>query len=92
MTIPIRPTIATLQELGTSLADVAAFMQEVELDLGMNPTSKEGRRGIDRLRLLAFRMQSIQSEPVNDPDYKDDGERSYIYWMTSIISLFRSVQ
>lgn len=53
-------------------------MQEVELDLGMNPTSKEGRRGIDRLRLLAFRMQSIQSEAVNDPDYKDDGECPYI--------------
>ena len=50
-------------------------MQEVELDLGMG---KESQRGIDHLRLLAFRMQSIQSEPVNrDPDYKDDGERSY---------------
>jgi len=72
------------------LADVAAFMQEVELDLGMTPTSKEGRRGIDRLRLLALRMQSIQSEP-NDPDYKDDGERSfkccqYIYYISVPVS------
>jgi hypothetical protein len=46
-----------MHALGTSLADIAAFMQEVELDFGMNPTCGEDRRGIDRLRLLARQLQ-----------------------------------
>jgi hypothetical protein len=52
-----------MHALGTSLADIAAFMQEVELDLGMNPTY--GDRGIDRLRLLARQIQN-QPELVDE--------------------------
>jgi hypothetical protein len=48
---------ATLRSLGTSLADVAAFMHEVELEMGMVSQGTD-QRGVNRLRLLAFRMTS----------------------------------
>lgn len=48
-------------ELGTSLADMAAFMQEVELQQGL-ATKGNDRRGIERLRLLALRMQKIPQQ------------------------------
>jgi hypothetical protein len=54
-----------MHALGSSLADVAAFMQEVEIDFGMNPTSGEDRRGIDRLRVLA---RQLQNQLVNGED------------------------
>ena len=47
-----------MHALGSSLADIAAFMQEVEIDFGMSPTSGEDRRGIDRLRVLARQLQN----------------------------------
>lgn len=50
-----RAQAVTLRALGTSLADVAAFMHEVELEIGMLSQGTD-RRGVDRLRLLAFRM------------------------------------
>lgn len=52
--------ISTLRSLGMSLAEVAAFMQEIERNLGMQ-TSKQSQdqRGIERLRLLALRMQTL---------------------------------
>jgi hypothetical protein len=45
-----------LRELGRSLADVAAFMHEVELEQGLS-TQRADQRGIERLRALALRMQ-----------------------------------
>jgi hypothetical protein len=45
-----------LRELGRSLADVAAFMHEVELEQGFS-VQRPDQRGIDRLRTLALRMQ-----------------------------------
>lgn len=56
-----------MHALGSSLADVAAFMQEVELDFGMNPTSGD-RRGIDRLRVLARQLQSQSVDESEDED------------------------
>ncbi|KAJ3511546.1 hypothetical protein NLJ89_g4030 [Agrocybe chaxingu] len=53
-----RTQAASLRALGTSLADIAAFMEEVELDFGMGVRRKD-QRGIERLRLLALRMQSL---------------------------------
>ncbi|KAF9534909.1 hypothetical protein CPB83DRAFT_221332 [Crepidotus variabilis] len=53
---------ATLKALGVSLGDVAAFMQEVELDFGMDSSPGKDRRGIEKLRLLAFHMQSFKSQ------------------------------
>jgi hypothetical protein len=47
----------TLRELGTSLADVAAFMHETEVREGLE-TRGEDRRGIGRLRFLALRMHN----------------------------------
>jgi hypothetical protein len=41
--------------LGNSLADVAAFMHEMELDQGLS-TKGEDQRGIERLRLLGVKM------------------------------------
>lgn len=60
-----------LHSLGTSLADVAAFMQEVELDFGMHPTYGEDRRGIERLRSLARQLQD-QREPLDEVGEEED--------------------
>jgi len=57
--ISIRFYRLPLHTLGTSLADVAAFMQEVELDFGMNSMHGEDRHGIERLRDLARQLQTL---------------------------------
>jgi hypothetical protein len=53
---------ATLSELGISLADVAAFMQEIEVEQGLptNGTLKD-QRGIERLRSVALRMRDLKA-------------------------------
>ncbi|PPQ83256.1 hypothetical protein CVT25_003995 [Psilocybe cyanescens] len=55
-----RTQTATLRALGMTLADIAAFMQEVELNFGLG--QRNDQRGIERMRLLALRMQSL-SQP-----------------------------
>ncbi|KAG6832904.1 hypothetical protein H0H92_004788 [Tricholoma furcatifolium] len=50
---------ATIASLGTSLADVAAFMHEMELEMGMQSSRNHG--SIERLRYLALQMQEKQS-------------------------------
>ena len=57
-----RTQTAALRALGTSLADVAAFMHEVELEIGLLSQGTD-QRGVDRLRLLAFRMASLPRQP-----------------------------
>jgi hypothetical protein len=47
-----------LRDLGTSLADVAAFMQEIELQQGFFTPKLDGR-GIERLRFLAMRFEEM---------------------------------
>ncbi|KAF9008744.1 hypothetical protein BDQ17DRAFT_72345 [Cyathus striatus] len=47
-----------LWALGSSLADVAAFMHETELTMGLQ-TQKHDQRGIERLRSLAWKMQNL---------------------------------
>ncbi|KAH9048967.1 hypothetical protein EDB84DRAFT_1454687 [Lactarius hengduanensis] len=47
-----------LRELGTSLADVAAFMQEIELQQGFFSPKVDGR-GIERLRFLAMQFERM---------------------------------
>ncbi|KAG6878257.1 hypothetical protein C0993_010029 [Termitomyces sp. T159_Od127] len=55
---------ALIGSLGTSLADVAAFMHEIELEMGMLSSNGTDQRGIDRLRSLALQMQrEACSEP-----------------------------
>ncbi|KAI0053050.1 hypothetical protein FA95DRAFT_1482569 [Auriscalpium vulgare] len=44
-----------MRELGTSLADIAAFMQEVEIQQGF-VTKRDDGRGIERLRRLALQL------------------------------------
>ena len=58
---PHRTQAATFGALGTSLADVAAFMHEVELGMGML-SQNEDQRGVHRLRLLALRMTSLPDD------------------------------
>lgn len=41
-----------------SLADIAAFMQEVEIKHGFVPKKDDGR-GIERIRQMALRLQRI---------------------------------
>lgn len=67
-----RAHAASLHALGTSLADIAAFMQEVELDFGMNLTQHTDRLGVERLRILARRMQSIQVDNTHQQVIEDD--------------------
>ncbi|KAG2043114.1 hypothetical protein BDR03DRAFT_942889 [Suillus americanus] len=50
-----------LPQLGTSLADVAAFMYEVELHHGITSSVIDGH-GVERLRRLALKFQIAQSE------------------------------
>jgi len=55
--------LSALKDLGTSLADVAAFMQEVELKEGYT-TRKDDGRGIERIRQLALKLNSLMSPKV----------------------------
>ncbi|KAH9960487.1 hypothetical protein BC827DRAFT_1133245 [Russula dissimulans] len=58
-----------LRELGTSLADVAAFMQEIELQQGFFTPKVDGR-GIERLRYLAMQFEGMGKvkTTVSPPD------------------------
>jgi len=53
----------TLSELGVSLADVAAFMQEIELGQGLT-TKRRDQRGIERLRSVALKMRDLSQVSV----------------------------
>ncbi|KAF8845742.1 hypothetical protein BDN67DRAFT_961374 [Paxillus ammoniavirescens] len=55
-----------LPQLGLSLADLAAFMHEVELHQGL-PSSATNDRGIEKLRSLALKLQitSARHEPYS---------------------------
>ncbi|KAF9485431.1 hypothetical protein BDN70DRAFT_871487 [Pholiota conissans] len=54
-----RSQLDMLYPLGKSLADIAAFMQELEMRIGLQPSdSSKDQRGIERLRLLALRLHS----------------------------------
>lgn len=53
-----RVQTSRLRELGTSLADVAAFMQEIELQQGFITPRLDGG-GIERLRFLAMQFEEM---------------------------------
>ncbi|KAG1755967.1 hypothetical protein EDB19DRAFT_1663957 [Suillus lakei] len=53
--------LALLPQLGTSLADIAAFMYEVELHHGITSSVIDGH-GVERLRRLALKFHRAQSE------------------------------
>ena len=50
--------MATLRDLSPSLADIAAFMHEVELQQGFVSRKNDGR-GIERIRQFAYKLQNI---------------------------------
>ncbi|KAI9000993.1 hypothetical protein BD414DRAFT_18908 [Trametes punicea] len=62
---------AELKELGQSLADTAAFIQEVEMRQGWTPRREDGR-GIERTRRLAKRLQefaaTMETEATSLPE------------------------
>ncbi|KDQ64674.1 hypothetical protein JAAARDRAFT_28313 [Jaapia argillacea MUCL 33604] len=60
-----RTQLSALHELGTSLADIASFMHEVELKTGMIGGGVDSR-GIDRLRKLALKLQPGSSSHDNE--------------------------
>ncbi|KAI0248688.1 hypothetical protein BJV78DRAFT_1233617 [Lactifluus subvellereus] len=62
-----RTQISRLRELGTSLADVAAFMQEIELQQGFFTPKVDGR-GIERLRFLAMQLEGMGKINSADTD------------------------
>ncbi|KZT20742.1 hypothetical protein NEOLEDRAFT_1140265 [Neolentinus lepideus HHB14362 ss-1] len=55
--------LTILQELGLSLADVAAFMYEIELKGGYTGRSGDAH-GIERLRQTAMKLQKLQDREV----------------------------
>ncbi|KAK0206319.1 hypothetical protein DFS33DRAFT_1313916 [Desarmillaria ectypa] len=59
----------TSKALGTSLADIAAFMQELELVMGLQGTVNGGHlheERVDRLRQLAFQLSAQRTEAGSD--------------------------
>lgn len=60
---------ATSKALGTSLADIAAFMQELELVMGLQGTVNGGHlheERVDRLRQLAFQLSAQRTGAGSD--------------------------
>ncbi|KAK0231020.1 hypothetical protein IW262DRAFT_450303 [Armillaria fumosa] len=60
---------ATSIALGTSLADIAAFMQELELVMGLQGTVNGGHlheERVDRLRQLAFQLSAQRTGAGSD--------------------------
>ncbi|KAF9468997.1 hypothetical protein BDZ94DRAFT_1245127 [Collybia nuda] len=55
-----RTQLAPLRALGMSLADIAAFMHEVKLEMGMN--QGKDYHGIEKLRDLALKMESLPQQ------------------------------
>ena len=54
----IRASLSTLKDLSSSLADIAAFMHEVEVQQGFVSRKNDGR-GIERIRQLAYKLQRL---------------------------------
>jgi len=71
-----RTQISRLRELGTSLADVAAFMQEIELQQGFFTPKVDGR-GIERLRFLAMQFEGMGKVKTTDADPKSSATDSH---------------
>ncbi|KAI0084172.1 hypothetical protein BDY19DRAFT_973466 [Irpex rosettiformis] len=53
-----RDGLEHLRDLSSSLADIAAFMHEVEVQQGFVSRKNDGR-GIDKIRQLAYRLQRM---------------------------------
>ena len=53
-----RAGLTTLRDLSTSLADIAAFMHEVEVSHGFVSRKNDGH-GVERIRQLAYRLQNL---------------------------------
>ncbi|OCH94085.1 hypothetical protein OBBRIDRAFT_885018 [Obba rivulosa] len=70
----VKSRLSRLDDLGSSLADVAAFMHEMELQQGMLPRKDDGR-GIERIRQLAYKLQKDGSS-CDRNDSKDDTHTS----------------
>ena len=58
-----RKGMATLRDLSPSLADIAAFMHEVEVQQGFVSRKNDGR-GIERIRQFAYKLQGILMSEV----------------------------
>ncbi|KAH9936965.1 hypothetical protein B0H21DRAFT_58678 [Amylocystis lapponica] len=64
-----REHLSALRGLGSPLADVAAFMHEVEVQQGYTPRGDDGR-GIEKIRQVALKMQSLPPSPDGAKDSK----------------------
>jgi hypothetical protein len=75
-----RAQISRLRELGTSLADVAAFMQEMELRQGLF-TPRFNGKGIERLRFLAMQFEGLGKANAADADVSSFVTINERYWL-----------
>ncbi|KAI0677517.1 hypothetical protein C8Q78DRAFT_1074210 [Trametes maxima] len=62
-----------LKDVGQSLADTAAFIQEVEMRYGWTPRPEDGR-GIERTRNLAKRLQEVAASMQEGPGEQEQPE------------------
>lgn len=60
-----RDHISALRAIGASLADIAAFMHETEVELGYQPRRDDGR-GIEKIRQLALKIQNLPPPLLED--------------------------
>ncbi|KAI0282368.1 hypothetical protein BGY98DRAFT_1088188 [Russula aff. rugulosa BPL654] len=67
-----------LRQLGTSLADVAAFMQEMELQQGFFTPRYDGK-GIERLRFLAMQFEGLGKANATDADVIRDATQGQMW-------------
>ncbi|KAH8105821.1 hypothetical protein BXZ70DRAFT_395368 [Cristinia sonorae] len=69
----VKLQLSTLKELGQGLADVAAFMEEVEIHHGLAVKPNDGR-GIDRIRKLAYKFEGLKMQANTSSEEKHHGE------------------
>jgi hypothetical protein len=79
-----RAQILRLRKLGTSLADVAAFMQAMELQQGFFTPRFDGE-GIERLRFLAMHFEGLGKANGADADVSSFVTINERHWLCRLI-------
>ncbi|KAI0650710.1 hypothetical protein C8Q79DRAFT_1006947 [Trametes meyenii] len=74
-----------LKDVGQSLADTAAFIQEVEMRYGWTPRPEDGR-GIERTRNLAKRLQEVAASMEGPGRQEQPPSRDEPYEKTETVS------
>ena len=71
-----RTRLSSLHDLSPSLADIAAFMHEVEVQQGFASRKNDGR-GIERIRQFAFKLQNMLTAEAEAENVRN---RCFMAW------------